>query len=385
MEWKPYGPCCQRYAGDEEAAFCPECGHAYMRCMAFSECRSLVSPGQACPVCVAPELIMEAGAVVQSRTGERVAVPFVLHNRSPNRPLWVKQIFRLDGPASEAVPITWEQVEPGTERRFDVEVPPIAEGGQHVLRLLLLVSSRNRSLEETYAYTGATTLTVEAAEAQQVIQNINLTGAQFQTGGMVHTTLNTKDRQASTATATRDRSSLPLERAERYELANGFRGYASGSSGEGFRVFRSADVLASGFSADDIPPDGASLSASGKMSCGRNSRVPNPSINAAPMDLSLRVYQRDGQVNSQATLALSRHHFDLVNLNDRLYLHVRSSNGVELNGALQASGALAVLASGDRVVPIPGRPDLLTLTFGFASAIGSVNRITINRIPAVAT
>lgn len=193
MDWTPYRPCCHRNATDAEAGFCPECGHAFLRCMAFAECRSLVTPTDACPVCVAPLLMIDAGAVVQSKTGDRVSVPLILHNGSPAaRPIWVKRIVKWDGRVEEPLALTWEQIEPGAERTFTLDTPPLAEGGTHTMRLLLVIASRYKGLEEEYAFAARTTITVSGRDPQNVTQHLNFTGAVFQTGGLVNTHLNTR-------------------------------------------------------------------------------------------------------------------------------------------------------------------------------------------------
>jgi hypothetical protein len=351
--------------------------------MAFAECRSLVTPTQACPVCVAPALMIDAGAVVQSKTGERVSVPLILRNNSTGgRPIWVKQIVKLDSRADEPMALTWEQVDPQSERHFTIETPPLEEGGRHALRMLFVIASRYRGLEETYAFTGGTTISVSGQESQQIVQNINLSGAQFQTGGMVHTALNTKDRGSSTPTALADRQSLPLERAEKYELEQGIRGYQD----RGVRVPRNVAFTFASFPPAEVPPDGTTMVAAGRFTAGRNSRNPDPGANAAPNDVCLRVYDpRTGEIDEPATLAISRHHFDFVVVNDRLCVHARTTHGMELSGMALASGTVAPLTPGERLVPIPGRPDKLQLQVAFASSIGSVERITISRIPGMSS
>lgn len=381
MDWKPYGPCCHRCSADAEAGFCPECGHALLRCMAFSECRGLVQPTGACSVCVAPRLMIDAGAVVQSKAGERVSVPLILGNTSPtSRPIWVKRIVKWDGHVEEPLALTWEQIESGAERHFTLDTPPLAEGGTYTLRLIIVVASRYKGLEEEYAFSARTTLTVSSHDAQHVVQNINFAGAQFQTGGLVNTQLNTRPSGGPAVVASTDRTLLVLERAEKYELDQGIRGYRK----ENLRVPRHVQFAFRGFRASDAPPSGATLLAGGRLVCGRNSRNPNPAANAMPSDLCLRAYDARGTaVDEPATLAISRHHFDFVVLNDRLCVQARTTRGMDLNGAPMSPGAVAVLVPGDRLVPIPGRPDKLTLQVGFASSIGTVDRIDITRTPAV--
>jgi hypothetical protein len=126
--------------------------------------------------------------------------------------------------------------------------------------------------------------------------------------------------------------------------------------------------------------------AAGRFTAGRNSRNPDPGANAAPNDVCLRVYDpRTGEIDEPATLAISRHHFDFVVVNDRLCVHARTTHGMELSGMALASGTVAPLTPGERLVPIPGRPDKLQLQVAFASSIGSVERITISRIPGMSS
>lgn len=377
MEWLPYKPCCHRYAAETDAAFCPECGHPFLRCMAFAECKSLVTPTQACPVCVAPVLMIDAGAVVQSKTGERLSVPLILRNNSTGgRSIFVKQIMKLD---NEPVALTWESIDAQTERHFTVDMPPLAEGGTHALRMLFVIASRYRGLEETYAFTGGTTISVSGQESQQIVQNINLAGAQFQTGGMVHTALNTKDKGSSAPAGLADRQNLPLERAEKYELEQGIRGYHD----KGLRVPRNVEFSFTSFRPSEVPPDGSTMLVAGRFTVGRNSRNPAPSANAEPNDISLRVYTAAGEVDEPATLAISRHHFDFVVVNDRLCVHARTTHGMELSGAELASGVVAPIKPGERLVPIPGRSDKVTLQVAFSSSHGSVDRITVSRSPGI--
>jgi hypothetical protein len=316
--------------------------------------------------------------MLQLRTGERVSVPLILRNETTgNRPLFVKQIFKMDGRVDEPVALTWERIDPQTERHFTVDLPPLAEGGSHALRMLFVVASRFRGIEEVYAFTGRTTITVSAPETQQVVQNINLSGAQFQTGGMVHTALNTRDRPGQSASVLGVRSPLPLERAEKYELERGLRGYTD----ESVRMPRNVQVAFKNFRASDVPPDGWAM-ANGRLSCGRNGRSAGP--DAAPNDVCLRAYDpRTGAVDEPATRAISRQHFDFLVVNDRLVVHARSAHGMEVGGAVLNSGNIVPVKPGQPIAPIPGRPDKLMLQVAFTSTIGSVDRITISRTPGL--
>lgn len=379
MDWRPYGPCCHRHAADAEIGFCPDCGHPFLRCMAFAECKSLVTPTDPCPICVAPALMIDAGAVVQARTGERMSVPLILRNGSAvARPLWVKRIMLWDGHVDTPLALTWEQIDAGAERRFSIDTPPMAEGGTYTLRVILVLASRYKGLEEEYAFAGGMTVTVSTGtEAKQIVQNITVSG----TGGFVENRV-AGDTAGTGPSGLKDRTLVPLERAEKYELEQGIRGYRD----EATRVPRHVEFAFAGFRAADRPADGVTMLARGRLICGRNSRTADPASQEVASDVSLRAYDvRTGGLDEPVTMAISRHHFDLVVVNDRLCLQARTTRGLQLNSENLSAGEVAVIEPGDRIVPIPGRPDKLTLQVSFASSIGTVERILLSRTPAVTT
>jgi hypothetical protein len=383
VDWKPYGPCCSKYAADPQVGFCPDCGHPYLRCLAFAECRSLVTPTDACPTCVAPVLMIDAGAVVESKTGERLSVPVILRNGSPgNRPLFVKRIVKWNGQVEEPLALTWEQIEAGAERRFTVDTPPMAEGGTHTLGVILVLASRYKGLEEEYAFTAGMSVSVSGPESKQIVQNINLSGAQFQTGGMVHTTMNTETESPATREALKDRTLLSLSRADKYEIQHGIRGYRE----DALRVPRHVEFAFRGFKAGERPEDGTTSLLRGRLVCGRNSRTGDPAQGDVVTDVSLRAYDsRGAKLDEPGTMAISRRHFDLVVVNDRLCLQAWATRGMQVNGEDLTSGQVVVLEPGDKIVPIPGRADKMTLQVAFTRSLGTVDRVTLSRTPALAS
>ena len=376
MPWREYRECCRQFGADAEVAFCPTCGNTYIRCHAFTECGGLVGPTNPCSMCMAPALMIDAGAVVQSKKGDRISMPLVLANMSPaGRPIWVKYVGKIAGGAEEAIALDWEQVEAGSEQYFTVDLPPRTEGGQHSLKLNFVIASRYRGgIEECYAF--STTLSISVAEQSSSNSdqlNIRVEGG---TGTLVN--VNKRERDGDSPTALTDRRALKLGRAEKYELDRGLRGYKP----ESLRVPRTVEFTFTGFKSTDAPANGSLLGPRGRLICGRNSRTPDPIAQATPSDVCLRAYDgRTGDVDEPATLAISRHHFDLVVINDRLCLQARATGGLEVNGHAVAAGEIRPLRPGDRVVPIPGRADKLALQIAFATAIDSVDRINLTRTP----
>ena len=402
MEWRPYQGCCATAAAASSRAFCNECGHALLRCMAFSECKGLVTPNGECAACVSPRLMIDAGAGVRAKKGERVSVPLILRNASSAaRPIWVKHMVKGDGRSQEPVALTWEHLDAGTERRFTLDAPPLIEGGTQTLSMIMVIASRYKGLEEEYAFSSAVTLTVSSEDAHQT--TINISGGTIHglaSGGDVVSGDNAtisegghaisgdkallyksgpEEGASPAAVAERARTPLDLQRAEKWELANGIRGYRE----LGVRVPRHVEFTFTGFRAEDAPGKPMTATRTGRLACGRNSRTGAADATAIANDLCLRAYDRQGAVDEPATMAISRHHFDLLIVNDRLCLQARATQGMSVNDAPLLSGDVASLTPADRVVPISGRPDKFALKLHFASSLGSVDRIEIRRSPAM--
>ncbi|MEO8259099.1 MAG: hypothetical protein ABI868_17255 [Acidobacteriota bacterium] len=385
MDWHPYKDCCVRAAGtvDSDVGYCPDCGHVLMRCVAFTECRSLVTPTQPCPSCVAPILMIDAGAVVTAKAGERMSVPLILLNSSPaGRTLWLKRVAKRDGTAEEQITLPWEQLDARTERRISLDTPPMADGGTYTLNVILVLATRYKSLEEEYAFAAAVSVKVATSDAGPQNVSVTVSGASAGTAAGHNVIANIRaDRAAEMAAAAlENRRILPLERAERYELEQGIRGYRR----SGLRVLRHVEFAFSGFRPDETPPAGAALVSRGRMLFGRNSRAPDPSANATPNDVCLRAYDaRSKQVDEPATMAISRHHFELVVVNDRLCVHARATSGMQVNAEDLTPGQVFAVVPADRIIPIPGRGDKLTLRVGFTNAVRVVERIDVSRTPAL--
>ncbi|MEL6978170.1 MAG: zinc ribbon domain-containing protein [Pseudomonadota bacterium] len=351
MQWAGYKSCCHRTALTPAAAFCGECGTPLLRCMNFSDCFQLVEPFKPCPVCLTPELVVEAGATVGGGVGARVAIPLKLRNQNAEarRPIFLKRLQKRerDGAATD-VPLDWEQIDPGAERSFLVEAGPFETDGVARMELLMTLATRSKEgYEEAYVFGGALLLTVARESAQQVVQNIDFSGAHFETGGLVKTDLKVAESAGAGLGAEAGRRVVSLERFELSEVKDGVRGYAE----SGRRVSRAALFSFRGFPGDDAPGFETGLGARGALAFGRAGRERDPERNPTPMDASLRVYGADGAVDAAASGRISRHHFDLTVLNDRLCLHVRSAKGVAVNGRAALSGAVEPIEDGALITP----------------------------------
>ena len=203
-----------------------------------------------------------------------------------------------------------------------------------------------RQRSRPYLFSNSLLLTIARESNQQIIQQIDLSGSHFETGGLVHTKLDANQQNAEEA-PTQQRSVVALQRAEVAELNDGVRGYRESAK----RVQRSVSFRFVGFPEADAPNWNVKLGARGALMFGRSSREAHPEHNPAPMDVSLRAYLRDGSLDRDASTRVSRHHFDLLVLNERLVLHARSGKGALVNGREVPSGAVVPIEDGDIIAP----------------------------------
>ncbi|MEO0718680.1 MAG: FHA domain-containing protein [Pseudomonadota bacterium] len=382
MEWTGYKTCCHRAALDPAAAFCGECATPLIRCMNFNECLQLVEPMKPCPVCLNPELIVEEGAVSSGGVGTRLAIPLKLrnHNAELPRPIFLKRLLKRESGQDETeVPLDWQVVEAGAERSFLVEAGPFDTDGVARVELLLTMAMRSKEgFEEAYVFGGSLLLTVARDSAQQVVQNIDFSGAHFETGGLVKTDLRVDDASPQQAQQA-GRRVLPLERLEVSEVKEGIRGYGP----TGVRVPRTVQFAFHGFPEKDAPNFEVRLGARGALAMGRSGRERDPERNPSPMDVSLRAYGASGALDLETSNRVSRHHFDLVVLNDRLCVHVRSAKGAIINDRQLAAGSVEPINDGDLITPSGDVAGRIGLRAHFRSnPHGVVERIDLRRDPS---
>ncbi|MEL6279599.1 MAG: FHA domain-containing protein [Pseudomonadota bacterium] len=382
MEWTGYKTCCHRAALDPAAAFCGECATPLIRCMNFNECLQLVEPMKPCPVCLNPELIVEEGAVSSGGVGTRLAIPLKLrnHNAELPRPIFLKRLLKRESGQDETeVPLDWQVVEAGAERSFLVEAGPFDTDGVARVELLLTMAMRSKEgFEEAYVFGGSLLLTVARDSAQQVVQNIDFSGAHFETGGLVKTDLRVDDASPQQAQQA-GRRVLPLERLEVSEVKEGIRGYGQ----TGVRVPRTVQFAFHGFPEKDAPNFEVRLGARGALAMGRSGRERDPERNPSPMDVSLRAYGASGALDLETSNRVSRHHFDLVVLNDRLCVHVRSAKGAIINDRQLAAGSVEPINDGDLITPSGDVAGRIGLRAHFRSnPHGVVERIDLRRDPS---
>jgi hypothetical protein len=381
-EWQPYQPCCYAAALQPDSSFCGECGRPLFRCAAFDQCRGLVNPLGYCGICLLPRLTVEEGAVLKARAEEVLSIPFRLANRSSaGRSFQVLFVFKDELDVyDEPVRLNWERIGAGQERAFSVNTQPLSRGGVHRLRLTFVLASCANGFEEHYAFSGEIALRVEGGGPTQVVQHFDLSNSDFGTAGMVVANPSIREPSDASGPVVAKRIEVPLERAERYEMEGGYRGYAK----TGIRVARNTDFEFIGFPVKDRPRGGPLCTPLAVLRCGRNSRRHDPVRNPYPNDLCLRAYDpATGELNVSASQAIARHVGDFLIQNNRLYFRSRGDNRVAQNGDPLHAAELRVVDDGDvfALPAVQGAAFTVSLRFGIASGI--VERIVFERSPPI--
>ena len=84
---------------------------------------------------------MASGAGVQSKKGERVSISLILRNGSTRAVRSsVKRIARLDDTSEVPLRLTWQQIEPGGDRHFNLDTPPLEVGGSYTFTAMVVIS-----------------------------------------------------------------------------------------------------------------------------------------------------------------------------------------------------------------------------------------------------
>jgi len=379
-----YKNCCYQEAIDPNASYCGSCSTPLIRCISFQECGQLVEPFKPCPVCLAPQLVIESGAVVSAKIGDRLAVPLIVRNQLDSqhpipRPVWVQRVFKRErGKDLAPVAIDWHTIDAGKEREFYLDTGPFDVGGTDKVDVFLEVASRSKEgFDETHIFKGTLGFPVARDSTSQVVQNINLSGAHLEDNALVHLPSNNSSSIGPEAnTASQQRQVVKLEQVESLEKELGTRAYGTA----GPQLSRALNFQLKGFTEEDAPSWDVGLGAKGYLAFGRSDRE-LADDNPFPMDVRLRCYNSANEVDVESSLLLSRHHFDLLVMNDRLVAFARSGKGISLNGKMLSSNSMATVNDGDKISPLAGQSNSPAFQVKFNNSLhGVVDRVEIIRI-----
>ncbi|WP_341197857.1 FHA domain-containing protein [Hyphomonas chukchiensis] len=364
--------CCFRASLDRDATFCDECGSPLQRCMATDECGGLLDAAGCCPVCVAPELSLDAGSATSVRVGGTLALPLIVSNNSPvGRPLFVEEM-RIQGDDGEQRPVdlTFQRLNSGSTAEVGLRTGVLETAGLHRFDVHITVATRYLWREERYVFTTSIAIPVDREGPSEIVQNYNIQADAIGAGMTIYNpTRIQKEREAGIATYA-EPIRITLRRADTLERTLGHRGYAGNLA-----VTKSTELVWQGFDKGHAPYDGPIRTHTGVLGIGRASNAPEGGMNDVRLLIS-----RKGEIDEDASIHISRRHFQLFIENDRLMLRVESQNGLLVGDQALRRGKMVALRDGDLIRPLVRSPDAIALKVQFETRHDEVDRIILKRL-----
>jgi len=362
--------CCHRSALGSGTSFCTECGKPLIRCMAVAECGSLLNEQSLCPVCVNPLLALDAGAATTVREGGKLALPLTITNGSSvGRPLFVTGLWiKEDDGELREISLPFKRLDSGATASVAIRTGVLDYAGVHQVDLRIAVATRYQWREEEYVFSSAIVFPVESKDPGGPALNVHVAGD----AGPGFTVYN-PTRIESDRSAGRDTHIVPIPlnaiRADQSERSLKRRGYKSG-----LIVPRNVEFDWDGFGEGNAPFAGPILQPSGLLCLGRNSTALETGANAA----RLLVGPLDN-IDTNASLGISRQHFTLYTESGRLMLRVDSQFGLKVNEQSLERTKTIALQDGDVIRPLRKMPEALSVSISFETRKDTVQRIIVRR------
>jgi len=363
--------CCTRSALDPEAGFCNDCGKPLFRCMASAECGSLLDDAGLCPVCVRPQLALDAGAAATVREGGKLALPLTITNAATiGRPLFITGLWvREEDGGLREIELPFKRLEPGATANVGVRTGRLDYAGTHQVDLLIAAATRFEWREEKYLFSSAIIFPVESKDQSGPVTNVTVNADQVGAGFTVYNPTRIESDRAAGLDSHLKPVKLSIKRADQAERRLGLRGYSSG-----VQVPRRVAFEWAGFDQEHAPFDGPILKPSGLICCGRNAT----NLATGANDVRLAVSGPNG-LDEARSLAVSRQHFTLYTESGRLMLRVDSQFGLRVNGDAYGRTKTVVLNDGDTITPLRKMPNALALSVTFETQQETVTRIMLRR------
>ncbi len=376
-------PCCYQRAATKGAMFCGECRSPILRCMAYEECGGLLGPDGRCPVCVAPQLFLDAGARRDVKAGGALVLPLMFGNASPvRRPLFVTNVWVREGAGEvRRQDVGWERLEAGAANPLWVQTGALERQGRSLFEISFAVATRYRWREESFAFRSNLELDIEQGGSVVINQTIHAGGQDSGFGGAVNAPIRIEAGLGGSEAQDRrtEASQLSLTRADVFERANGVRGYTSGPM-KGAAVLRNAQIVWKGFAKGEAPPPRPITTDDALIGAGRS----NLKEKGGEADVRLLVRNDKGELDEQISRAISRRHIDFFLQNGRLYLHAAGEAGVTIGDRRVQRDGIEPLEHDDIIRVLPKYPDAVSLHVRMRANFGEIQEITITRVPAMA-
>ena len=373
-------PCCYQRAATRGAVFCGECRSPILRCMAYEECGGLLGPDGRCPVCVSPQLFLDAGAKRDVKAGGALVLPLMFRNDSPvRRPLFVTNVWVREGAGElRRQDVGWERLEAGQANPLWVQTGALERQGRSLFEISFSVATRYRWREEAFAFRSNLQLDIEQGGSVVINQTIHAGGQEGGLGGAVNAPIRIEANQDSSGSHDKRTgpSEFVLTRADVFERANGVRGYVSGPL-KGSAIARNAQLTWKGFAKGEAPPPRPITTDDALIGAGRA----NTRDNQGDSDVRLLVRNEKGELDEQLSRAISRRHIDFFLQNGRLYVHAAGETGVTIGDRRVQRDGIEPVEHDDIIRVLPKYPDALALHVRMRANFGEIQDITITRIP----
>ncbi len=374
-------PCCYQRAATRGAMFCGECRSPILRCMAYEDCGGLLGADGRCPVCVAPQLYLDAGAKRDVKAGGALVLPLVFRNDSPvRRPLFVTGVWiREGGGALRKQDAAWERLEAGASNPLWVQTGALERQGRSLFEITFVVATRYRWREEVFAFRSSLELDIEQGGGVVINQTIHAGGQDSGLGGTVNAPIRIEaasgndDRQDRRTEATQ----LGLTRADVFEREQGVRGYTAGPL-KGASVARNAIVEWRGFAPGEAPAARPITTDDSILAAGRS----NLRETGGEVDVRLLVRNEQGALNEELSRAVSRRHLDIFLQNGRVCLHAAGEAGVQIGQRRIARDGIEPIEQDDVIQILPKHADAITLQVRMRAHFGEISEIVFTRRPA---
>lgn len=363
--------CCNQSALDIETSFCTTCGKPLIRCMASAECGSLLDDTGLCPVCVQPELFLNAGAAVAVREGGKLSMPLMIANASSvKRPLFVNGLWvkEEDGDLRK-ITLPFRRLDPGNSADVGIQSGILEHAGVHRIDIRLAVSTRYEWREEEYVFAGAIIFPVESNDPSGPVTNITVQADQVGAGMTIYNPTRIENEREDGRAGITAPIALKITRADESERQFGLRGYENGIA-----VPRDVEFEWRGFPEGHAPFDGLNVKTSGLFNCGRGASFRNNGTT----DVRL-LFDNENASGRENSLAISRQHFSLYVESGRLMVHVDSQFGLRVSGDAYGRTKTVILNDGDTIEPIMKKPEKLFLKVAFEAQHDLVRKIVLTR------
>lgn len=354
-----------RSALDLDASFCEECGKPLFRCMAHAECGGLLDEGDMCPVCVAIDLSLNAGAASSVREGGKLALPLNIRNASNvGRPLFVTGLWITDNEAPpREIKLPFERIDPQQTANVAIRTGILKHAGVYQVDLLIGVSTRYQWRQEEYVFSSNIIFPVEPKDPGGPATTINVNAKEVGAGFTVYNPTRIEAARSAGQSVALDPIQLSHKRAdaaEREYLKRGLDGV--------IKVPRNVELIWRGFDRDQVPPDGPIVKASGMLIAGRNSRK-------SGNDVCLRL----GEGQDELSLSISRLLFSLYIESGAFKLRAEGQYGLCVNEEKLRRTETVTLQSGDVIRPLVQDPSALAIKVDFELEHNDVRRIILTR------